>query len=228
MWDPETGREVGPRIARRRRLRRSAWRGAPTAQQLAVIVDNNLVRLYDAGGDHAEVGEPIESVDAPDRRRRLLARRQPAGDRELRRRGAAVVDLDPPTRSDRRSRATPDPSPASPTAPTARCWRRPPSGSAGAACGTRRPGSAVGQELVGGRTPFTFSTFDLEHFQGSRPAFAPDGRSIAVPSFDGTIAVWDLEPARWLDAACDLVGRNLTTEEWDQYMGRLSYRSTCP
>jgi WD40 repeat protein len=85
----------------------------------------------------------------------------------------------------------------------------------------------VGQELVSGRTPSTFSTFTIDHYQGSRPAFSPDGRSIAVPSFDGTTAVWDLEPAHWLAAACQLVGRNLTTEEWDQYMGRLAYRATC-
>jgi hypothetical protein len=91
----------------------------------------------------------------------------------------------------------------------------------------RRLGAAVGQELVGARTPFTFSTFYLDHLQGSRPAFAPSGRGIAVPSFDGTTAIWDLEPAHWLAAACRLVGRDLTPEEWDQYMGWFSYRSTC-
>ena len=88
-------------------------------------------------------------------------------------------------------------------------------------------GTAIGQQLVDGKTPFTNATFFLERFQGRRPAFSPDGRSVVVPSFDGITAVWDLDPDHWLAAACQLVGRNLTAEEWDQYMGRLPYRQTC-
>ena len=43
------------------------------------------------------------------------------------------------------------------------------------------------------------------------------------------IVVWDLDPAHWVDAACQLAGRNLTHAEWDQYIGDLApYRQTCP
>jgi len=66
--------------------------------------------------------------------------------------------------------------------------------------------AAVDHELVSGRAPSTFPTVDLEQYQGSRPAFDPNGRSIAVPSFDGTTAIWDLEPVHRLAAACQLVG----------------------
>ena len=33
------------------------------------------------------------------------------------------------------------------------------------------------------------------------------------------IVVWDLDPDHWVDAACQLAGRNLTHAEWDQYIG---------
>jgi hypothetical protein len=43
------------------------------------------------------------------------------------------------------------------------------------------------------------------------------------------IVVWDLDPAHWVDAACQVAGRNLTEAEWDQYIGDLApYRETCP
>ena len=42
------------------------------------------------------------------------------------------------------------------------------------------------------------------------------------------IALWDLEPTHWLDAACQVAGRNLTPEEWDQYLGEFGpYHETC-
>ena len=164
-----------------------AW--SPDGEQLAVTSDNNLAAPHDAGGDHAEVGEPIESVDAPI----LAVAFSPDGSRlatgNVAGRRPAVVDVDPragrsrtqgPHRTGRRRRLQPRRHAAG---------RDHASGSAGAGSGTPRPGAAVGQELVGGRTPFTFSTFTIEHFQGSRPAFSPDGRSLAVPSFDGTTAV---------------------------------------
>jgi DNA-binding SARP family transcriptional activator/WD40 repeat protein len=56
----------------------------------------------------------------------------------------------------------------------------------------------------------------------------PDGLEAAIDTLDG-ILVWDLDPAHWLEAACQLAGRNLTHAEWDQYVGDLApYRRTCP
>ncbi len=56
------------------------------------------------------------------------------------------------------------------------------------------------------------------------------GRELAVGGGtpDG-IAIWDLDPQHWINAACHLAGRNLTTAEWDTYLGSLAdYHATCP
>ncbi len=59
-------------------------------------------------------------------------------------------------------------------------------------------------------------------------ALAPDGSRLAVSSLDGTL-VWELDPERWLDAACRVAGRNLTREEWATNIGDLApYAATCP
>lgn len=56
----------------------------------------------------------------------------------------------------------------------------------------------------------------------------PDGRQLAVPGQFG-ISLWNLDPAAWHTAACQLAGRNLTKQEWDQYLGGLApYHATCP
>jgi hypothetical protein len=55
-----------------------------------------------------------------------------------------------------------------------------------------------------------------------------DGLRAAAETEQG-IVVWDLDPAHWVDAACQLASRNLTRAEWDQYIGDLApYRTTCP
>jgi DNA-binding SARP family transcriptional activator/WD40 repeat protein len=55
-----------------------------------------------------------------------------------------------------------------------------------------------------------------------------DGLQAAVDTVQG-IVVWDLDPEQWVEAACGLAGRNLTHDEWDQYVGDLApYRTTCP
>lgn len=56
-----------------------------------------------------------------------------------------------------------------------------------------------------------------------------DGRSLAIGGGAGTaITVWDLDPERWVEAACRVAGRNLTQEEWDSNIGDLAeYRTTC-
>jgi WD40 repeat protein len=59
-------------------------------------------------------------------------------------------------------------------------------------------------------------------------AIRPDGLEAAVDTADG-IVVWDLDPAHWVDAVCESVGRNLTQAEWNEYVGDLGeYRSACP
>jgi hypothetical protein len=58
----------------------------------------------------------------------------------------------------------------------------------------------------------------------------PDGREIAVAqSQPPGITLWAIDPGTMAAAACVLAGRNLTSSEWDTYIGDLeSYRATCP
>ncbi|WP_380167605.1 BTAD domain-containing putative transcriptional regulator [Jannaschia sp. R86511] len=56
----------------------------------------------------------------------------------------------------------------------------------------------------------------------------PDGKALAVTDEHG-VAVWDLDPAHQLEAACRLAGRNLTGTEWTTHLGSLGpVRPTCP
>jgi WD40 repeat protein len=62
---------------------------------------------------------------------------------------------------------------------------------------------------------------------GEGTAIRGDGLQVAAAVGQG-FAVWDLDPTRWIEAACQLAGRNLTRAEWDQYIGDLApYRPTC-
>ena len=47
-------------------------------------------------------------------------------------------------------------------------------------------------------------------------------------STTGTL-FWDLDPQHWVEAACQLAGRNLTREEWESNIGPLApYQPLCP
>lgn len=54
-----------------------------------------------------------------------------------------------------------------------------------------------------------------------------DGRELAA-SRRGGIAVWNLDPSAWLEAACGVAGRSISRSEWDRYLGDLAdYRPLC-
>ena len=59
------------------------------------------------------------------------------------------------------------------------------------------------------------------------PQFTPEGLIGNGRSND--LTRWDMDPASWLAAACLAAGRNLTDDEWAQYIGADEpYRQTCP
>jgi hypothetical protein len=58
-------------------------------------------------------------------------------------------------------------------------------------------------------------------------ALRSDGFAAAALTRRGIVA-WDLDPAHWEGAACAVAGRDLTRDEWDQYIGDLApYAPTC-
>jgi DNA-binding SARP family transcriptional activator/WD40 repeat protein len=61
-------------------------------------------------------------------------------------------------------------------------------------------------------------------------ALSPDGTRLAVGGGPhDSIRVWDLDPQRWIDAACRVAGRNLTHDEWNTSIGDLApYQHPCP
>jgi WD40 repeat protein/DNA-binding SARP family transcriptional activator len=58
-------------------------------------------------------------------------------------------------------------------------------------------------------------------------SFTPDGRSVVVVSDTGAGWVWDVDPSDWLARACQVAGRSLTRQEWQELLPNRPYHATC-
>jgi WD40 repeat protein len=66
--------------------------------------------------------------------------------------------------------------------------------------------------------------------KADRPAaasFTPDGRSVVVISDTGEGWVWDVDASDWLARACQIAGRSLTPQEWQEFLPDRPYQATC-
>jgi WD40 repeat protein len=59
------------------------------------------------------------------------------------------------------------------------------------------------------------------------PVFTPDGAHLLVITDGGRAYRWDLRPAVWARHACDVAGRRLTREEWNEALPGRPYKPAC-
>jgi WD40 repeat protein/DNA-binding SARP family transcriptional activator/energy-coupling factor transporter ATP-binding protein EcfA2 len=57
--------------------------------------------------------------------------------------------------------------------------------------------------------------------------FIGDSHDVAIASFDGRVYRWETDLDRAIDFACQMAGRDLTEEEWEQFLPAQPYRSVC-
>ncbi len=63
--------------------------------------------------------------------------------------------------------------------------------------------------------------------QISHLSFSPDGRFLMTVG-DGDVTLWNIEPAAWLARVCQMVNRDLSEDEWEQFVGsQIPYQPIC-
>jgi hypothetical protein len=58
-------------------------------------------------------------------------------------------------------------------------------------------------------------------------AFTPDGKRVIVMYVSGDGFAWDVTLAGWERQACAVAGRDLTRDEWDEFLPERSYERVC-
>jgi WD40 repeat protein len=58
--------------------------------------------------------------------------------------------------------------------------------------------------------------------------FSPDGHWLVTQSGDHAVRLWRTRVEDMVQIACHVAGRNLTKQEWAQYLGNRPYHKTCP
>jgi tetratricopeptide (TPR) repeat protein len=59
-------------------------------------------------------------------------------------------------------------------------------------------------------------------------SFSPDGKTLITATEERGLLSWDVDPESWRLRACAIANRNLTYDEWTQFLGEQPYRATCP
>jgi WD40 repeat protein len=58
-------------------------------------------------------------------------------------------------------------------------------------------------------------------------SFTSQGRNVVVVSATGSAWRWDVDPSDWETRACQVAGRSLTQQEWQQFLPDRPYHATC-
>ena len=58
--------------------------------------------------------------------------------------------------------------------------------------------------------------------------FTADGKSLITAGYDGVAWLWNIDTETWQSQACEIANRNLTYNEWVQYISSKAYHFTCP
>jgi DNA-binding SARP family transcriptional activator/WD40 repeat protein/energy-coupling factor transporter ATP-binding protein EcfA2 len=99
-----------------------------------------------------------------------------------------------------------------------------------------------GQRLVSGAADGGVSLWDAEtldllgtvyppHHGEAVPSgaqFIDDTHDVAIASYDGSIYRWETDVGRAIDFTCQMAGRDLTEEEWAEFLPAQPYQSVCP
>jgi WD40 repeat protein len=91
----------------------------------------------------------------------------------------------------------------------------------GGSLGVTRIWASSTQQQFGGDLPG-----ELGRWENVR--YTPDGAELLTLGSDGRGSAWPTTLEQWQMHACAVAARNLTHEEWSQYITGRGYRKTCP